>query len=198
MSVICIANSKGGTGKTSVSLNLIHHLQPDLIIDADIHKGISNILSLGDNNIEIRHATSKQQIIEWTKTDKVVLIDCGGFDSDITRYAISQSDYTVTPTTDDPTDQFALVEFNKVMKAVSQMVNEPLTAYIVLNRVHHSRTDFKGLDKLLTDLEHLDRLPINIPQSALIPKSAFKGEAVKNGSIAIKFEKLKKHIKKHM
>jgi len=198
MSVICIANSKGGTGKTSVSLNLIHHLQPDLIIDADIHKGISNILSLGDNNIEIRHATSKQQIIEWTKTDKVVLIDCGGFDSDITRYAISQSDYTVTPTTDDPTDQFALVEFNKVMKAVSQMVNEPLTAYIVLNRVHHSRTDFKGLDKLLMDLEHLDRLPINIPQSALIPKSAFKGEAVKNGSIATKFEKLKKHIKKHM
>lgn len=198
MSVICIANSKGGTGKTSVSLNLIHHLQPDLIIDADIHKGISNILSLGDNNIEIRHATSKQQIIEWTKTDKVVLIDCGGFDSDITRYAISQSDYTVTPTTDDPTDQFALVEFNKVMKAVSQMVNEPLTAYIVLNRVHHSRTDFKGLDKLLMDLEHLERLPINIPQSALIPKSAFKGEAVKNGTIAIKFEKLKKHIKKHI
>lgn len=63
MSVICIANSKGGTGKTSVSLNLIHHLQPELIIDADIHKGISNLLSLGDNNIEIRHATSKQQII---------------------------------------------------------------------------------------------------------------------------------------
>ena len=198
MSVICIANSKGGTGKTSVSLNLIHHLQPDLIIDADIHRGISNLLSLGDNSIEIRHATSKQQIIEWTKTDKVVLIDCGGFDSDITRYAISQSDYTVTPTTDDPTDQFALVEFNKVMKAVSQMVNEPLTAYIVLNRVHHSRTDFKGLDKLLTDLEHLDRLPINIPQSALIPKSAFKGEAVKNGTIATKFDKLKKHIKQHM
>jgi len=198
MSVICIANSKGGTGKTSVSLNLIHHLQPELIIDADIHKGISNLLSLGNNTIEIRHATSKQQIIEWTKTDKIVLIDCGGFDSDITRYAISQSDYTVTPTTDDPTDQFALVEFNKVMKAVSQMVNEPLTAYIVLNRVHHSRTDFKGLDKLLMDLEHLDRLPINIPQSALIPKSAFKGEAVKNGTIATKFDKLKKHIKKHM
>lgn len=198
MSVIYIANSKGGAGKTSVSLNLIHHLQPDLIIDADIHRGISNLLSLGNNTIEIRHATSKQQIIEWTKTDKVVLIDCGGFDSDITRYAISQSDYTVTTTTDDPTDQFALVEFNKIMKAVSQMVNEPLTAYIVLNRVHHSRTDFKDLDKLLMDLEHLERLPINIAQSALIPKSAFKGEAVKNGSIAKKFEKLKKHINKYM
>lgn len=194
MSVICISNSKGGTGKTSVSLNLIHHLQPDLIIDADIHKGISNLLSLGNNSIEIRHATSKQQIIEWTKTDKIVLIDCGGFDSDITRYAISQSDYTITPTTDDPTDQFALVEFNKVMKAVSQMVNEELTAYIILNRVHHSRTDFKGLDKLLSDLEHLDRLAITIPQSALIPKSAFKGEAVKNGAIALKFKKLKEHI----
>ena len=90
MSVICIANSKGGTGKTSVSLNLIHHLQPELIIDADIHKGISNLLSLGDNNIEIRHATSKQQIIQWTKTDKVVQIDCGGFDSDIEHFVSTQ------------------------------------------------------------------------------------------------------------
>lgn len=198
MGVICIANNKGGTGKTSISLNLIYHLQPDLIIDADIHRGISNILSLGNNSIEVRHATNKQQVIEWTKTDKLVLIDCGGFDSDITRYAISQSDYTITPTTDDPTDQFALVEFNKVMKAVSQMVNEKLTAHIILNRVHYSRTDFKGLDKLLLGLEHLERLSITIPQSALIPKSAFKGEAVKNGTIGSKFHNLKKHIKSNL
>lgn len=47
MSVICVANSKGGTGKTTVSLNLIHHLNPDFIIDLDIHKGLSDLNRLG-------------------------------------------------------------------------------------------------------------------------------------------------------
>ena len=198
MSIFVVANSKGGTGKSSVSLNLIHHLQPAFIIDSDIHKGISNLLSLGNNKIEVRHATNKQEIIEWTKTDKTVLIDCGGFDSDITRYSISQADCIITPTTDDPTDQFALLEFNKVMKAVSQMVGEKLTANILLNRVHHSRSDFKELDKLILGLEHLERLPFIIPQSALIPKAAFKGEAVKIGNIASKFDLLKKHLKNNL
>lgn len=198
MSTLCIANSKGGTGKTSISLNLIHHIKPDLIIDADIHKGISNLLSLGDNSIEVRHATNKQQIIEWVKTDKTVLIDCGGFDSDITRYAISQADFIVTPTSDDPTDQFGLVEFNKVMKAVSKMVDEKLNAHILLNRVHHSRGDFSDFNDLLSGLEHLELMPFTIPQSAQIPKAAFKGSGVKSGAVAAKFDKASKYILRNL
>jgi chromosome partitioning protein len=84
------------------------------------------------------------------------------------------------------------------MKAVSQMVDEKLTANVLLNRVHHSRTDFKELDNLISDLEHLERLPFIIPQSALIPKAAFKGEAVKNGNISNKFDLLTKHLKKDL
>jgi chromosome partitioning protein len=198
MPVIVIANQKGGTGKTSISLNLIHHIKPDLIIDADIHKGISNILSLGDNKIEVRRATDKNQIVEWVQTDKTVLIDCGGFDSDITRYAISQGDYIITPTTDDPTDQFALRDFNKVLASVSKMVNEKLTANVLLNRVHHSRHEFKDIDLLIDGLEHLDRLPVMIQQSAQIPKAAFKGEGVKGGSVSDKFKQLSKIIKEQL
>lgn len=197
MSIICVANSKGGTGKTSLSLNLIHHLNPDLIIDADVHKGISSLLSLGDNEIEVRHAKTKQDIINWTKSDKLILIDCGGFDSDITRYAISQADKIITPTTDDPTDQFGLVEFDKTMKAVSQMVDEKLTALVVLNRVHHSRSEFNDLDKLIDSMEHLSRSPVIIPQSALIPKAAFNGKAVLSGTVASKFLILSKAISKY-
>lgn len=195
MAIICIANNKGGTGKTSITLNLIHHLKPDLIIDADIHKGISNILGLGSNAIEIKHATNKQQILDWTKDNsKLIVIDCGGFDSDITRYALTQSDYTITPTSDDPTDQFALIEFNKVMKAVSKMTGEALQANILLNRIHHSRKDFKEFNDLLKGLDHLELIPHFIPQSALIPKSAFKGEAVYKGSLFIKFKEVSKNI----
>lgn len=195
MSIICIANSKGGTGKTSISLNLIYHVKPDFVIDADIHRGITNLLALSDESIEVRHPKSPEDILEWTKTDKTVLIDCGGFDSKIVRYAISQADYIITPTTDDPTDQYALINFNESMKEISKMIDEHLVATIVLNRVHHSRTDFSGIDKLISELSHLKRSEIIIPQSVLIPRAAFKGCAVKSGSVANKFKTLSNKLK---
>lgn len=190
MSIICIANSKGGTGKTSISLNLIHHISPDFVIDADVHRGITNLLAISGADIEVRHPLSTDDILKWTDTDKTVLIDCGGFDSKIVRYAISQADEIITPTTDDPTDQYALINFNKSMEEISKMIDEQLVATVVLNRIHHSRTDFSGIDKLISELSHLKRSDIVIPQSALIPKAAFKGSAVKSGGIAERFKML--------
>ena len=175
MSILCVANSKGGTGKSSLTLNLIPHFKPDFIIDADVHKGISNLLGLGDSGIEVRYPRNKGDVLKWCDEGKRVLIDCGGFDSDITRYCISQSDVVLTPTSDDPTDQFALIEFDKAMRAVSQMVDEKLVAQVVLNRVHHSRKSFPEIAELVSGLDNLTLLDATIPASSHIPKSAFKG-----------------------
>lgn len=190
MSILCIANQKGGTGKSSLTLNMIPFFKPDFIIDADVHRGISNLIGLGSNNIEVRIPTSKEDILKWCDEGKRVLIDCGGFDSDITRYAISQADHILTPTTDDPTDQFALVEFDKTMRAVSQMVNTPLIANIVLNRVHHSRKSFPEITQLIDGLDNLSLLKTTIPTSSLIPKSAFKGTHITDKKLTILFKKL--------
>nr|AKN36212.1 hypothetical protein [Vibrio splendidus] len=190
MSILVIANQKGGTGKSSLSLNMIPHFKPDLIIDADIHKGISNLLSLGSNQIEVRTPPSKDKVLEWCKEDRRILIVCGGFDSDITRYCISQADIILTPTTDDPTDQFALVEFNKTMTAIGKMVDEDLLVNVVLNRVHHSRKSFPEISELIEGLEHLNLLDTKIPTSSLIPKFAFKGEAVINNKLTATFGNL--------
>lgn len=127
-------------------------------------------------------------------TDDTVIIDCGGFDSDITRYSISQADYILTPSSDDAPDQLALIEFNRVMKEVSASVSEKLTAKIILNKVHHSRSDFSDFDSLIDGLDYLERLPFTIPHSALIPKASFKGGGVKSGNIASKFLKLSKEV----
>tara|TARA_B110000003_G_C16511139_1_gene481271 strand:- start:277 stop:873 length:597 start_codon:yes stop_codon:yes gene_type:complete len=198
MYILCIANQKGGTGKSSVTLNIMPHFKPDLVIDADVHKGISSLLKLGNNSTEVRVAENKEQILEWCKESKRILIDCGGFDSDITRYAISQSDAVITPTSDDPTDQFALVEFNKTMNAISQMVDEKLIANVVLNRVHHSRKKFTEITELISDLDHLTLLEgITIPNSSKIPTYAFKGQAATDKKLTETFQKInsKLHLK---
>lgn len=195
MPVICVANSKGGTGKTTVSINLIHHLNPDFIIDLDIHKGLSDINRLG-GSLDIHRTQEKEQLLEWLDCDdKLVFVDTGGFDSTLNRWALSQADFILTPTSDDPSDQLRLLDFNKTMVAVNDMVNEPLTAHALLNRVHHSRRSFEDFDNLIDGLSHIQRLPNIIPQSASLPKAAFKGMAVKSGAIAADFSKLAKDIK---
>lgn len=198
MPVICVANSKGGTGKTTVSLNLIHHLQPDFIIDLDFHKGLSDINRLG-GNLEIHRTQEKAQLLEWFEDEsKLVFVDTGGFDSTLNRIALSQSDFILTPTSDDPSDQLRLLDFDKIMADVSESVKEHLVAYALLNRVHHSRRSFDDFDELIGGLKHLERMPNVIPQSASLPKAAFKGLPVKSGTIAADFSKLANEIKKKL
>ncbi|MCX8875530.1 ParA family protein [Vibrio parahaemolyticus] len=198
MPVICVANSKGGTGKTTISLNLIHHLNPDFIIDLDIHKGSSDLNRLG-GGLEIHRTQEKDELLGWLEDDgKLIFIDTGGFDSTLNRVALSQSDFILTPTSDDPSDQLRLLDFDKTMAAVSEMVNEHLIAHALLNRVHHSRRSFDDFDELVGGLKHLARMPNVIPQSAALPKAAFKGMPVKSGTIAADFSNLAREIKKKL
>lgn len=196
MPVICVANSKGGTGKTTVSLNLIHQLKPDFIIDLDIHQGLSEVNRLG-GSLEIHRTQDKKELLKWLRDDeKLIFVDTGGFDSTLNRCALSQSDFILTPTSDDPLDQLRLKDFNKTMMIVSEMVNEHLTANVLLNRVHHSRRSFIDIDELISGLNHLERIPNIIPQSAALPKAGFKGQPVKVGNIALSFENIANDIKK--
>lgn len=193
MPVICVANSKS-TGKTTISLNLIHHLSPDFIIDLDIHKGLSDINRLG-GGLSIHSTQNKEELLRWLDCeDKLVFVDTGGFDSTLNRIALSQSDVIITPTSDDPHDQLRLVKFNETMSAVSEMVNENLIAHVILNRVHHSRRTFDDFDELVGGLKHLTRLQRVIPQSAELPRAAFKGQAIKSGALAARFNSLSKDI----
>jgi chromosome partitioning protein len=191
--IYCIANSKGGTGKTAFSVNLLHHLDVDFVVDVDTtHRGISSILSLSENSIPVYVPTTKEDIIKWADSGANILFDCGGFDSDFTQYAISQADVIITPSNDDPTEQFGLANFNEVMRSVSDLVGEKLIAKVVINKVHPSRRDFSLMTEFVGRFDHLELLPIVIPMSASIPKSQFKGEAVKSGNVAAKFSKLAK------
>lgn len=194
MAVICVSNQKGGTGKTSVTLNLIHHLNPKQIIDLDVHGGLSKLNQLRGQPLEIKVTKKKSELLDWLDTKDLTIVDCGGFDSELIRYALSQSDYILTPSTDDPTDQFALVDFNNVIKEVSNMVGEKLCAYVLHNKVHHSRNDFSDMDNHIDQLDHLKLCPVRINASASIPSAAFSGESVKSGTVAAQFSFLSKHI----
>lgn len=190
MKNIVIANNKGGTGKTALTLNLIPLINPMAIVDADLHCGISNILQLASDKREIIQVKSKLEITQLMTDKKGLIIDCGGFDSDITRTAMELADIIITPSNDDPQEQFALMKLNEILKAVSKKLGKKVISHIVISRVHPSRRDFKEFEELVSSLSNLELLPVSIPYSAQIPKAAFGGSAVKSGTVAAKFSKL--------
>lgn len=195
MAVYCVANVKGGSKKTATAINLIPFLNLDYVVDLDKYEGLKSVLSLSDDPIEVRIPKSAQDIMDWADEGKNILFDCGGFDSDFTRLAISQSDVVITPSNDDPTEQFGLRHFNKAMAAASKMVNEKLIAKVLISGVHHARRDFSTMQELVNQFEYLELLPMVIPHSTLIPTAQVKGRAVSSGPIAAKFSLLAKHIK---
>ncbi|NGZ17994.1 ParA family protein [Vibrio aestuarianus] len=195
MPVYCVANVKGGSKKTATAINLIPHLDLDYVVDLDKYHALKNILALSDNPIEVRIPSSIQDIMDWADEGKSILFDCGGFDSDFTRAAMSQSDVIVTPSNDDPSEQFGLRHFNSAMAEVSKMVNEKLTAKVLISGVHHARSDFSMMTEFVGGLDHLELLPVVIPFSTKIPTAQFSGKAVTSGPIAAKFSLLAKHIK---
>lgn len=198
MTIIVVANQKGGTGKTTTSVNLAHHLKPDFIVDLDIHKGISNINSLNTNPIDILQPKTQDELITVLKQDtkeSIILIDCGGYDGDMIRVVLANADFVITPSSDDPTEQFALNEYNEVLREISKSTGTKITANVLINRVHPSRTTFIDFVSLINNLEYIQLIPVQIPQSALIPKAMFQGTAIKSGTIAAKYKLLAEYIK---
>lgn len=195
MAVYTVANVKGGSKKTATAINLIPHLDLDYVVDLDKYQALKNVLALSGSPIEVRIPKTTQDIINWADEGKNILIDCGGFDSDFTRIAISQSDVVITPSNDDPTEQFGLRHFNTTMSEVSKMVNEKLIAKVVISGVHHARSDFSTMRDFVATLDHLELAPVIIPHSSKIPAAQFEGKAVSSGTIAAKFSALAKYIK---
>ncbi|MCG9785412.1 ParA family protein [Vibrio brasiliensis] len=195
MAIYTVANNKGGSRKTATAINLIPHLDLDFVIDLDKYHALKNILAQGDSNIEVRVPKTEQDILDWTDEGKNVLIDCGGFDSNFNQTAISQSDVIIAPSNDDPSEQIGLENFNETMVHVSKMVNEKLTATVVISGVHHSRNDFSVMKEFVDSMSHLELASVVIPHSSKVPNAQYEGKAVMSGTIAAKFSALAKSIK---
>lgn len=186
-------NPKGGVGKTTTAMNLIHFLNPDFIVDCDAHKSISTLLEYGPHTTPVKVFTNRDEFYDLPK-NKMVLIDCGGFDSTFTRTAMKVADVLITPTTDDPTDQLALMNLNSILASVSEEARKEIKTYAFLNGVHHSRSLFPDFDSLLEGLPYINKLPVVIPRSATMAKNMFKGQGVVNGPVAALYCKLAKLI----
>ncbi|ESH27714.1 putative plasmid partition protein [Salmonella enterica subsp. enterica serovar Gaminara str. ATCC BAA-711] len=170
MGIIANAHPKGGVGKTTSSVNLVGEMKTDAV-DLDTHTGLSIILGLRPDSkqVSVRVPNTVEELIEimtpYKNSDKDLFIDCGGFDSDLTRTAVAFADCVIVPSKDSLTERIGLMHFDAVLAEISSIM-ETISQHIFTCAKLTQQENFPKLEALLPTFKHLKLMDSRISARA--------------------------------
>lgn len=181
--IIVLAHNKGGVGKTTTALNLTEILKPDIVIDQDAHSNLVTLNGFREPSAQfnVLSGLSKGELIEQLKQSeqgKLILVDCGGFDSELNRIAVALSDLVIVPANDDITEVIGLKSFDKTLKEISAEMGVNINGRVLFTRVHPRRKKFDDVESFLNNSEHLSRLSTTLAARKDYPLAAIDGMGV--------------------
>jgi len=202
--IITIAHSKGGVGKSLLAWHLSIGLKVP-IIDLDFQKTLIYTNNIRKNNklkpLNIIQPESPESFIEfmdkWPE-EKDIIIDVGGFDSNLNRAALYISDLIITPAVDRITEMAGLYKFHQIISELSSKMETDIEAKILLNDVNPSSKDFTVIEDLVKELKYFSLMKSVISHRADFYKTMEEGKGVtelKDSKAKIEIKRLIKEIK---
>ena len=145
--VITVAHQKGGVGKSTIALNLAVELakkHPLSIIDLDYQKSLTifneHRKEQGLPELTILQAEDEKSLMQLIdNTEGYILIDSGGFDSDLNRIALIGADLIITPLSNNLIEIYGLEAFKKILQELKE-AGFSTKAHVLLNSVNPSAT----------------------------------------------------------
>lgn len=184
--VFAISNQKGGTGKTTLSMNFAAGLSKKgrtLVIDADPQgsarqwAGISpeskpypvSVIALGGNLArELNHFRQDYQY---------VVIDCPPtLESDTSHLAMASSDTVIIPVLPSPIDLWASMRLAQSLDQ-AKLSNPKLQAYILINQLEPRSALSRAMQEALAEF-NIPSLNTYLRRRAIYRTSAIEGNSV--------------------
>lgn len=151
--IITVAHTKGGVGKSTLAWNLAHSLHAAgevvRIVDLDFQQTLFFINAIAEMNneatIEVLQPQTGSELLEIIEEyHGYLIIDVGGFDSDINRIALSRADKILVPISPSITEVIGFKTFEAIIEDINAT-----SINMVLNNIHPLQKDFTEIEKVV-------------------------------------------------
>lgn len=146
--IITLAHTKGGVGKSTAAWHLAHafkQIGKVEIVDIDFNQTLHYINMIAGSPFIVhqpRNISELYELISRTTHDVTLVMDIGGFDSDLNRAAIRHSDHVVIPITPDRVTE--VLGFRTFDAILSELDTVDTKFHVLFNNLHAST---RNLDK---------------------------------------------------
>lgn len=173
MKIIAVANSKGGINKTTLARNLAIALQAKSLLDQDKNQNCIRWSAMRDNlNPELPQLKvisalgSKERLVELLNEEyeenKILIIDCAGADTDLTRAALSVSDIVLCPCSEDFDTISSTAKFIEIIHNIESNIEKKLNVHLIKALESPIKTKFPQVENLS---QHANWPVLNAPVS---------------------------------
>lgn len=183
--IIAVANQKGGSGKTTISMHLAGALSKRnhriLVVDADLQGTATRWAASADDDtpfpgsvIGLSAANNKvhREVKKFIDDYDYIIIDCPpAADSPIPQSALLVADLVLVPIIPSPLDMWAAVGIRQVIDDVA-VINETLKARLILNQCQPNTTLAQE------SLEVLPEFGIKLAEAVVRHRQAYRQAAV--------------------
>ena len=179
--IICVANRKGGVGKTTLATNLavaLNNKGKSILIDADEQQSAFKWANQRDDIECITiHSDLLEKLEQLDKEYEYILIDVAGRASTIFREALLVSDKLIVPTQPSLLDLQVLDYMQEKVKTAKQ-TNENLKAYVLINRAAVRTTELKDAIEFIAEFDQFKLL-----KTVLFERKQFRDAIVESKSV---------------
>lgn len=183
---IAIANQKGGTGKTTLAVNLaagLNRRSPTVLLDADPQGSASQWSQMGgkENDLppieRLNEADAGKAIRSAAGDRRHVLVDCPPhLGSEILRSVLAAVDLVLVPVQPSPLDLWASVDMTTAIGQAKSR-NPGLKAYLVLNQIDPRNALSRSMHEALAEFE------VPALASGLARRAAYRSAALEGSSV---------------
>jgi chromosome partitioning protein len=162
--IITISHQKGGVGKSTLAYNIAlelarkHNVE---VIDLDVQQTVTAYnqirAEMGQTPLPVHIFTTAEELefyFESLDEETIVVIDSGGFDSSLNRFAILVSDFIITPVSSEFTEILGLQKYESILRELSEQSGSTIVTNVVLNKTNPNQKKFDEVNEFIRSSKH--------------------------------------------